>query len=83
MKKDRRSGPFLSSFTLAMREAFIILLQHYRRLLSLKYCLHQQRFWSFALTVREAFVILLQHFQRLLSVVVFYPRLSCPLRTIV
>ena len=33
-EKDRRSGPHLFSFTLAMREAFIEFLQHFQRLLS-------------------------------------------------
>ena len=36
-EKDRRSGPHLFSFTLAMREAFIEFLQHFQRLLSLMF----------------------------------------------
>ena len=74
-EKDRRSGPHLFSFTLAMREAFIEFLQHFQRLLSSEqYRCRDDWPWSFALAVREAFVKLFQHFQRLLSLMF----LSCP-----
>ena len=67
------------SFTLAMREAVIKLLQHFQRLLSVVCSMDWQEAQSFALAVREAFVDLFQHFQRLLSL----GNLSCSLRTIV
>jgi hypothetical protein len=68
---------FSSLFPFPMREAFIELFQHFRRLLSESYCSDLTS--SFALTVRETVVELFQHFQRLLSLCY----LPCSLGTIV